>query len=145
MALAEETLANLTRSPAKISRLKVLRQKAAKMYWMQGDLAEAFELYTRTDTQPELIYTLYDTLSDSCNTKFSVASLPDDKKREYHMALLQLISNVCNSGTRFLISSLAANLTFSLTHTRPTAQHWRGNIQRADRGVGRMVWLNINA
>eukprot|EP00116_Pleurobrachia_bachei_P018729 sb/3478991/ len=26
------------------------------------------------------------------------------------------------TGTRFLISSLAANLTFSLTHTRPTVQ-----------------------
>ena len=61
------------------------------MYWMQGDIVEAFELYAQTDTQPELIYTLYDTLSVG-NTKMSVASLPEEVRREYHKSLLHYIS-----------------------------------------------------
>ena len=70
------------------------------MYWIQGDLVEAFELYTQTGTPPELIYTLYDTLSQG-NTKISVASLPDDKRREYHLALLQFISKSGQQGDQY--------------------------------------------
>ncbi|KAL5267139.1 hypothetical protein ACHWQZ_G004241 [Mnemiopsis leidyi] len=95
MALAEETLGSMTRS--KSSRLKALRQRAANMYWTRGELEEAFSLFTQTQTPPTDICSLYDTLFEHTSSEVSVAGLLEDKRREYHVFLLQYLSR---SGVR---------------------------------------------
>ena len=68
------------------------RQRAANQYWTRGDLEEAFGLFTKTQTPPAEIYCLYDTLFSDTTAGVSVAGLPEDKTRDYHVFLLQYVS-----------------------------------------------------
>ena len=62
------------------------------MYWTRGELEEAFRLFTQTQTPPADIYCLYDTLFRDTSCEISVAKLPEEKRQEYHVFLLQYLS-----------------------------------------------------